>query len=159
MSWWPLGAETSWYICMRMMQFARMCSKCSEHCATRCTGSLPHTLFFLSKVRLNNGVFGGRWLTLTHWFAQTVTEKWRVWVGCGKCVSGPEQYVKACVLKRLLQSSQQPPWADLSSPLLNTWHRCLSSFSRCVSVSHTSLYCCLCSGWPKNVCLCVLWKS
>ncbi len=41
--------------------------------------------------------------------SETVTEKWRVWVGCGKCVSGPEQYVKTCVLKCLLQSSQQPP--------------------------------------------------
>lgn len=41
--------------------------------------------------------------------SETVTEKWRVWVGCGKCVSGPEQYVKTYVLKCLLQSFQQPP--------------------------------------------------
>lgn len=82
--------------------------------------------------------------------SETVTEKWRVWVGCGKCVSGPEQYVKACALKCLLQWSQQPPPQQVSSPLLNTWLWCLSSFSRCVSVSHTSLYCCLCSGRPKE---------
>lgn len=33
--------------------------------------------------------------------------KGRVRVGCGKCAAGPEQYVKACVLKCLLQSFQQ----------------------------------------------------
>lgn len=104
--------------------------------------------------------------------SETVTEKWRVWVGCGKCVCGPEQYVKTCVLKCLLQSSQQPP-QQVSSPLPNTWLRCLSSFSRCVSVIHASLYCCLCSGRPEKefhnegkrcvtrceVCACVLWKK
>lgn len=74
-----LHTHTTWYICIWIMELAWMNSKCSQNYATRGIGSIPHMLFFLFKVRLNNGVFGGRWLTLTHWCAQ------RLWLKNGEC--------------------------------------------------------------------------
>lgn len=132
------------------MELARMNSECSQNYATRGIDSIPHMLFFLFKVRLNNGVFGGRWLTLTHWCAQ------RLWLKNGECewavgsVSLAQSNMLRPVHWNVSYSDPNSPPQQVSSPLLNTWLWCLSSFSRCVSVSHTSLYCCLCSGRPKE---------
>ena len=65
----------------------------------------------------------------------------------GSVFVGPEQYVKTCAPKRLPTVIPAAP-QQVSSPLWGAWLGYLSSFSRCVSVSHTSLYRCLCSGQP-----------
>jgi len=100
--------------------------------------------------------------------SETVTEIWRAWAACGNCVSGPEQYVKTCVPLKTRVSPPVVPTApqQVSSSLSNTWLRCLSSFSRCASVSQTSLHSCLCSWRPRKgisrrrkevkVCTCVM---
>lgn len=117
---------------------------------TRGIGSVAHRLFFLSEVRLSNGAFGGRWLTPTHWCAQRLWLKNRVWGGCGKCVCGPRAICWDLCTETSPTVIPTAP-QQVSSPLWNAWLGYLSSFSRCVSVSHTSLYRCLCSGRPREV--------
>ncbi len=154
------------------MELAQIHKMFPRNNATRGIHSIAHMLFFLFKVRLNNVASGGRWLTNSLVCSETVTEKWRVWVGCGKCVCGPEQYVKTCVLKRLLQSFQQPP----SRSAVLCWTPDFSAYrlSPGVCQSATLHYTAACSGQPgkechnegkgcviryEKVCACVLWKK
>lgn len=71
--------------------------------------TLLHTCWSLQR----EAPLWGIWRQMTHTnslvSSETVTEIWRVWVGSGNCVSGPEQYVKTFMPKCLLQSSQPLP--------------------------------------------------
>lgn len=98
---------------------------------------LPCTHAVLFKVELNSGAFRGRWVTQTHWCAQ------RLWLKNGECewAVGIVFLALSNMLRPVYWNVSCSPPSRLervSSSLLNTWLRCLSSFSRCVSVSHTS---------------------